>query len=610
VVRPDRAALSLRLLSFLIVGLLGCGRAATVPRAEDLLVRSALAGSPVLESRMGVNREVHCGSRTQYGIEMRDGARRSAIVLSGEKPRLGLSGCSPASTPGGSDPPGILTVVVESGRGEPQSVEVEIPAQEAWWHREIDLRELGRDLEGQVLHLRFRTQLPQGERLFLSEATLHHEVPAARPARRRPRQVLLVSLDTLRFDAVDTDPQGKTPTFARLARQAEQWNPHYAASSWTQPSHAALLTGYPLLVHATDEHAVHPAVTTLAERFRSAGFRTGGAVYDCVWLGKKFGFHRGFEDYQDGKWRLDTAVDHTLNWIGEHPGEDFFFFLHTYEPHSDFERIPYESSAFDEATVEELGFPDYGCRQGLCASRMLRGIREGQVQPLPGEGELLHRLYRAGVRDTDRSLGRLLEGLEALGVWRDLLLVVTSDHGEFFLEKGEVLHGSFWEPGVRVPLFIKWPAGRHAGKVRTAVSSALDLPPTLLQTFGLPADDLPGSALAKRRQLAEAGAAGPPAFIDAGGWHAVVTSGEERLKLIQHRFHGTLRLFDLQADPEESHNLLAERSQDVERLQALLARHDERSLQALEVAKERRERVENPAELDPEERERLRALGY
>ena len=617
--RPERALL----LTLCLVGPgLGCGESSLLERSDDLIhgapavpeqAAHPAGPSTVLEAHIGIPTAVHCGDRSNFAVPLRGGMQGSAVFLTGRKPRLLLSGCRPGGKVPPDEPQGVLLFTLHGNDGHRRDAEVRIPRHGKWWWQTLDLGEL----EDEVLQLHFKVRLPPGEQLYLSELVLQHAVPAP-PANPVARQVLLVSIDTLRADEIPGNGDSalaRLPAFARLASAAERWEPHYAAASWTQPSHASLLTGQPLGVHGANDHALHPAVPTLAERLRAAGFRTGASVYDCVWLGEKFGFNRGFEDYRVGKWWMHTAIRHALGWMGDHRGDDFFYFLHVYEPHSDYRRLPYESLDTTPETVRGWGFPGYGCRQGECASRLLRGMLDGTIQPIDGEAEVLRRLYRGGIRDTDRGLEELLEGLEQLGIRDNLLLIVTSDHGEFFLEHGQLLHGGFWEEGLRVPLFIKWPEGRHAGTTRAEPSSALDLAPTILSLSDLPAEDLPGTPLDQRRD----GGLARPVLIEAPAWQAMILAGktgpgetgnrDHRWKFIENRASGELRLFDLREDPREFHNLAPQQPAEVERLLALLERYREHSARTLEEA-ERRQRRGPVADLTPEEQQRLRSLGY
>jgi arylsulfatase len=335
----------------------------------------------------------------------------------------------------------------------------------------------------------------------------------------------------------------------------------------------------------------------LAERFRDAGFATAGRVFDCLWLDPRFGFDRGFDDYRSVHWTLPQTARWSLDWMDEHSEQPFFFFLHTFEVHSDFRRLPYESPGARQNTVaQRFGVEGYGCRASHCASQMLMRINEGVVEPIPQEAQILRYLYDRGVEEVDRQLGMMFSELRRRGLFDDLLIVLTSDHGEAFLEHGKVLHGHTWEEVLRVPLIIKWPGGERAGERVEVPSGALDLAPTLLRAAGLPTDGLPGRDL-RRLEVAR------PVF--AGSNFDLVVDG--RWKAVIDPRDGGRRLFDLLVDPAERRDLAAERPAEFERLAGLIrdrAERERRFARQLDAASDRRR------ELTEEERERLRALGY
>ena len=335
-----------------------------------------------------------------------------------------------------------------------------------------------------------RARVPSGRDFFLRDLVVQtppRPTAAARPDRR---QVLLISIDTLRADALSAlGGPWPTPRLDRFAARAETFTRHYAAAAWTKPSHASLLTGHAPAVHGAGEDVaspIRPGLALLAERFRDAGFRTKGLVTECVWLRPGYGFGRGFGEYDSVPWTPSQMARRTASWMAAHGEEDFFFFLHLFDVHSDFWHLPYEAPGVQRTRVgERFGLDGYGCRAGLCASHMLLAMREGRLAPQPGEDEILRFLYGGGVRHLDETLGQLLTDLDLLGLLDDMLIVLTSDHGEALLERGRVLHGAHWEPVLRVPLAIKWPRGGHAGERRDEPTSALDVAPTLLAAFGL-----------------------------------------------------------------------------------------------------------------------------
>jgi arylsulfatase A-like enzyme len=252
------------------------------------------------------------------------------------------------------------------------------------------------------------------------------------------------------------------------------------------------------------------------------------------------------------------------------------------------------------ATVEKLfGVPDYGCRRGLCASKLLLGIDSGKIAPIPREPEILRYLYTAGVSTADAALGRLFRDLREDGLFDRLLIVVTADHGEGFEEHGKLLHPpeAPYREVLEVPLLIKWPGGRHAGERRTRPSSSLDLAPTLLAAAGLSVGDLPGSILAERSPEAPVYSGTTHKSVIAGGLQAIFPPGG-----------GAPELYDLERDPREMHDLARRRPGEVARMRALLQRR--LAADARLRATLRKDGEAPSPDLSPEERRHLEALGY
>lgn len=573
--------------------LVSCG-GGTAPRYEDLVAFGGLiSNQPAVELRQAT-----CADRTLFAQAVRPGEELTARIVLGEAPRLVVSGCRTGEGAGGELAVAVAEAAPRAASSAPLRMRIAWGDGGGWWRREIDLAPLA----GRTINLRLDGVAEDGI-LWLSDLVVEHRTAAPeRPSHPAPHQVLLISVDTLRADSVRAlGGPWTTPTLDRLAGGGEAFDRHYAASSWTKPSHAGLLTGMPAEVHRATgfEDPLHPAVPTLAERFRDAGFATAGIVHDCVWLDPKFGFDRGFDEYRSVKWGGDPIVRGAVNWMAAHRDRPFFFFLHTFDVHSDFARLPYEGPETTRATVaERFGAADYGCRLGHCSSGLLEQLGRRNLGRIENEREILRFLYGRGIAGVDAALGRLFADLERAGLYDDLLIVLTADHGESLLEEGRTLHGSWFEEVVRVPLIVKWPGGARAGRRTPGPSSALDVAPTLLAASGIPADagELPGEDLRLPAR------ADRPVVV-AATWRALI---EGRRKLVVEPGQAP-KLYDLDADPGESRDVAATDPAGVAalgtRLDTLRAdgdRHFGRLAASAAAA----------AKLTDEERARLRALGY
>jgi arylsulfatase A-like enzyme len=429
--------------------------------------------------------------------------------------------------------------------------------------------------------------------VFVRDLVLRSSAPGRAPA--PAKRAILVSLDALREDAIGAFGGGAaTPHLDAVAAVAESFRPHWSAEISTKPSHASMLTGLPAAVHGCDRAATPLAdeISTLAERLAAQGVATAAFLSAAPFFNPRYQLDQGFGVYRPRGWTTAQELRSAANWVAAHRDQPFFLFVHLYQAHSDFARLPYEAPGVTRAVVaERFGVEDYGCRGGRCASQLLRALNQGAPR-LEGEERILRHLYDRGVESLDRELGVFFDQLRESGSWDDTLVIVTSDHGEQFGEHGWFLHHTPHEETLRVPLLVKWPGGRRAGITTTTPSTSLDLAPTLLGHFGAPHEDLTGRDLA--RQPTER--TGRAVMVSLGA----VRVGDRKLLLSD-----PPELYDLAADPAERRNLLPAAAAEAETLRAVWERYHQE-------ARRRAGRVGNVAArpFTAEETEQLRALGY
>lgn len=339
--------------------------------------------------------------------------------------------------------------------------------------------------------------------------------PGCAPAPDAPATVLLMTLDSVRRDHVSAygrrsafDPEARTtPNFDRLAAAGILFERAYSSTSWTLPAHATLLTGLPDQIHGATNNDRHipAAVETLAECFAAGGYRTQG-FFSGPNLHPAFGFAQGFERYQDCSGvevpaelfagpeqagRDDRFLDvHVashqvrtspilLASIEEFlaadlgPQERCFLFVHWWDPHYDY-LAPAEH-------VARFANPHYS---GRLSGRFV----QDKFGPwAPPDLEHLLALYDAEIAYTDEHVGRLLARLALLGRERDLLVALTSDHGEEFYEHGKWGHQrTLYDEVLAIPMLLSWPAAWPAGRSVAEPVQLIDLFATLLSAARLP----------------------------------------------------------------------------------------------------------------------------
>jgi len=569
-----------------------CGRPATEVRFVDLVTDQRLR----VDGLRLRTAEVVAYDETWVAVTLDEGAEVRADFDVFDQPSLTLAGCLACGEGSDRERTGGLEGSIESARGGRVDLDISFDVDDGWWHRTFDLDAVS----GTSAELSVRADLPPGCVLRLREATIRHLTTIEIPPLEKRNQVVLISVDTLRNDALGSpDGRSRTPHLDRFASESERWTTAYAAASWTKPSHASLLTGYYPETHRAVllDQGMDAAVPTLAERFRSAGFVTSALVFDCTWLSPRWGFGKGFDAYRVTPWRAGRQARAAAGWVLDHRDRDFFFFLHTFEPHSDFAILPYEAPGLSRRTIAgEFGVQGFGCRRGRCGARFVTALSNGEVPERPRDAMILRETYSRGVGYLDDSLGELFDTLRQSGLWDDLLVVVTSDHGEEFSEHGSFGHHALYDEIIRVPLMIKWPRGERAGVVNAIPCSGVDVAPTLLEHAGLASVGMAGTPLLSRD------AATP--IVSGTLEHAVVWGGFKGI----FGSRQPTRLFDLKEDPAELVDLAESRPDIVEKLEDILAAQRSEALALFRSFGPKGN--DGRVELSERERERLEAFGY
>ncbi len=419
--------------------------------------------------------------------------------------------------------------------------------------------------------------------------------PVVYPRRSAARNLVLLSLDTLRADHLGCYGYERptSPAIDALAAEGTLFERAYAPSPWTLPSHMSLMTGLSTRSHGVVDKDLRldPGVPTLAERLKPRGL-FASAVTGGGYVGGAYGFHRGFDSYRvEGEVRDSGsagAIGRSACRILEDLGDrGFFLFVHTYQIHSPFFPPEDYAAAFAAAgrTPRRLSLDER------------RFTQEKRYAFLPeDERRDFVALYDAEIRYTDDALVRpVLEKLKALGLYDRTMVVLVGDHGEEFREHGGWGHGhQVYEEVLRVPLIVK-PAGRRPRGRRVAEPAGLtDVTPTVLEAFGIPFKDgeFNGRSLLSRTAGGKDRRGGDlPVFADLAG-HTIEKNTPGRTAVIRAHYKLILSeayapgdlayfqpapprvpseaLFDLAADPGEKTDLSASRPDLTRTLMRLL----------------------------------------
>ncbi len=472
-------------------------------------------------------------------------------------------------------------------------------------------------------------------------AALQRLRPVPLPANPARLNVLLISVDTLRRDRLGCYgfAHAHTPNIDALAGAGVLFEEVLSPVPLTGPSHTTMLTGVYPVHHGAYANgvALRDDVVTLPEILAHAGYRTAafvsGYTLRNVSLGLASRFHHYDEDFalwpplpdvvllnlslphlaaqssralgypiEQVQRRGLRTTERALAWLSRHRDHSFFAFVHYFDAHGPHVAPPPYDRMFapnDPPQADESEF------------YFNRPVRLRLVSSPKGIAHLTN-MYDGEIAYADEQVGRLLSGLEALGLADNTLVIFTADHGEsltehdFFFDHGEYLY----ETCVRVPLIIRFPDRRYAQIRKTGQVRLVDLTPTILQLLGIKSPvSFDGKSLVPILEGSE-----PPGQRvsfgtirlgegeDVRSRFYVRQDGYKLIWNLDRREEASTRpaveeLYDLTRDPDELHNVIAQAPPALEPLRSRLQAWVQ-------------EKAEPASALSDSVKERLRALGY
>jgi len=279
--------------------------------------------------------------------------------------------------------------------------------------------------------------------------------------------ILVIVIDTLRADHLGYNgyERDTSPNIDKFAKENLIFKNAMSTSDWTPPSIASMFTGFYPTTHgmmppkSEDKLKVRsskvPAeLETLAEVLQKNGYTTN-AVLANPWVGDNYGFAQGFDNFKQlGRNASARKVTgHALRFLetlkdGDKP---FFLYLHYMDVH-----FPYKpKEGFD----------------------VFQGPLKSREYP-PKQVKFIAR-YDGEIKYVDYKVEEVLAWLKAQGMYDDLVIVLTADHGEQFTERGYQGHADrLFSEEIHIPLILK--ANGKQGEENTPVS-LVDLFPTLLE---------------------------------------------------------------------------------------------------------------------------------
>ncbi len=377
--------------------------------------------------------------------------------------------------------------------------------------------------------------------------------------------IVIYLCDTLRADHLGAYgyKRDTSPNIDLLAEDAIVFENALAPSSWTKASTASLMTGlYPVQHRANGRDTrVSDKIQLLSETLKARGYYSAGIVTN-PFVSETFGFDQGYDVFEFiGRAVAETLMDKVEQILANREKEKpLFLYVHSIDPHA-----PYDAPA-PFGTV-------YSEKQHLRVPDALN------AKSKPNDIRSVVDSYDSEILYHDEQFKRLVDSLKAEGLYDECMFWFVSDHGDEFIEHGRGGHGrQLFNESLHIPMILKLPNNQFAGTRVSALSSLIDVVPTVSGYLGeFPPEQSEGLDLMVN--LTGRGDR-PPLYLhlDLMVEQLFVASGVingnykymvESLPL-QREF-----LFDLDADPKEKSNLIKSHPEVAAELATLVKIHEQ-----------------------------------
>lgn len=291
--------------------------------------------------------------------------------------------------------------------------------------------------------------------------------------------IILITLDTVRADHLHCYGYARATStqIDAFADSATRYTQAMSTAPWTVPAHASMFTGMAPFRHGAHSFRieelsenVYPLAEerlTLAEALAAEGYFTGAFVSNTAFLHPHWNLGQGFQTYKAERLRAEALNKLVFGYLDLVENDRFFLFINYMDAHR-----PYNA-----APRPEVVDPPPPNDQGQLLNQLIAATMLNPSEPPPTElRQKVIDQYDTAIANLDTQVGALFDELRRRKLFDDCLIIVTSDHGEYFGEHALVEHSKdVYQPALHVPLIIKRPK-QTQGAVDEAMISLMDLP--------------------------------------------------------------------------------------------------------------------------------------
>jgi len=327
-------------------------------------------------------------------------------------------------------------------------------------------------------------------------------------SKETPKNIVFISLDTLRADHLSCYgyERATSPNMDMWAKKGVLFKKVISQSQITAPSHMTMFTSLFPSVHGVSMGLTIESVSTLPLQFitlpqilqnqglKTAAFTGGGQV------AAEIGFGRGFHIYKENMGVItDENLEQVIDWVRKNKNKRFFLFLHTYQIHDPYLPPPPYNKKFGKEykgwiidNWKELKQLAKGDDYIKVSYYFWGGSKnwtpEGKIKIKNFcKEDIQHMidLYDGEIAYTDHKIHQFIQELEKMNLLKDTMIIITSDHGEEFMEHKGFRHKDLYFEDVTVPLIMIWINHFPSGKIVREQIRLLDLMPTILDTLNI-----------------------------------------------------------------------------------------------------------------------------
>jgi arylsulfatase A-like enzyme len=450
----------------------------------------------------------------------------------------------------------------------------------------------------------------------------------------RPPNIVLIVADDLGYNDLSIDGGGvagdavPTPNINSIAANGIRFEQSYAGNATCSPSRAALLTGrYPTrfgfeftsvpltfsrVIASSKKAGLHPTIYHAEREAQMPTYESQGVPTSEISIARLLK-QSGYRTLHIGKWHLGEdrqfrpqahGFDQSLGFLAGgsmYLPEDDPQVVNAQQDFDPIDKFIWAVAPFGVRLNDSEPFKPAGYMTDYLTDEALQAIKANREQPFflylaynaphtplqasKADYEALgqiqdptRRVYAGMIRSLDRNIGRVLEELKQQGLDDNTLVIFTSDNGGAHYIGLDGLNSpyrgwkaTFFEGGVRVPLFMQWPAQIAAGSHFQPAVSHFDIFATAAAAAHAPLPNdrvIDGVDLLPFVQGKQQGAPHAQLFWRSGAYQAV-QAGHWKLQV-----NATQQLdwlYNIKDDPTEQHNLASAQPEQVHALKARLA---------------------------------------